>query len=132
MSSIVSCKGKLVWKYGAGADDAFLGLTSIPKATGVGKVYNAAFDHENTDEYGEFSWKEVSDPMKEDVHGEVLIIEPDEVAKIKEYIVLNSPKTTLLQKITKKSPETNSLIEMLNCTLEHLSTNEKNEVFFVW
>lgn len=132
MSSLVSCKGKVVWKYNASSDDSFLGLTSIPTATNVGKVINVSFNPEETNSHGEFSWKEVTDPMTEEVEGEVLIIEPQEVEVLQNYVQLNTPSLSFIQKLTKKAPEATSLVEMLAATIPQLSTSESNEVFFVW
>jgi hypothetical protein len=132
MSSLVSCKGKVVWKYSSGSDDTFLGLTSIPSETKVGKVVNVSFDSERTDSYGEFVWKEVKDPVTEEVEGEVLIIEPQEVSALKEYVDSNTPSLSFLQKLNKKIPETTSLVEMLAATIPVLSTEETNEIIFTW
>ena len=131
MSSIISCRGKFVWKYGGGSDDSFLGLFSIPEATGVGKVLNVSFDPDNTDENDEFSWTKVNSESEE-VHGEVLIIEPQEIERIKEYVKKKTPKPNILQRLTKNHPKPDSLTDMLACVLEHLSESETNEFIFVW
>ena len=132
MSSLVSCRGKIVWKYNSGADDTFLGLTSITDATNIGRVINVVFDPEKTNSFGEFAWKEVKDPKKEPVEGEVLIIEAQEVSLIERFVRENTPKLTLIQKFTKKVPETTSLVQMLTATLPHLKKGVQNEVVFVW
>jgi hypothetical protein len=102
MGSLVSCKGTVVWKYSSGSDNTFLGLTSIPSAKNVGKVLNISFDSERTGSLGEFAWQEVKDPMTEEVEGEVLIIEPQEVAALKIYVDSNTPSLSFFQKISKK------------------------------
>ena len=131
MSSIVTYRGNFIWKYGAGSDDSFLGLFNIPVITGVGKIYNVAFDVESTNEYGEFEWTEV-DPKLGEVEGEVLVIEPNEIETLKQFIEANTPKPSFWQKICKKEQKTNSMVEMLSVTLKHLSTTESNQLIGVW
>lgn len=132
MSSLVSCKGNVVWKFNASTDDSFLGLISIPTATNVGRVVNVSFDSEDTNSYGEFAWKEITDPMNEEVKGEVLIIQPQEVEVLKSYVQSNTPSLSFFQKLIKKEPVTTSLVQMLSETIPYLSTSETNEVLFVW
>jgi len=131
MSSIVTYKGNSIWKYGAGSDDSFLGLFNIPVITGVGKIYNVAFDVEVINEYGEFEWKEV-DPKLGEVQGEVLVIEPNEIEALKQFVEANTPKSSFWQKISKKEQKPSSMVEMLSIALNHLSTTESNQLIGVW
>ena len=131
MSSIVTYKGKSIWKYNAGNDDSFLGLFNIPEVTGVGKIYNVAFDIESTNQYGEFAWKEV-DPKISEVQGEVLVIEPNEIEQLKRYVEMNTPKVSFWKKLTKKDQKPGSMVEMLSIAVVQLSTIETNELVGVW
>ena len=131
MSSIVTYKGKFIWKYSAGNDDSFLGLFNIPEVTGVGKIYNVAFDIESTNQYGEFAWKEV-DPKISEVQGEVLVIEPNEIEQLKRYVEMNTPKVSFWKRLTKKDQKPGSMVEMLSIAVVQLSTIETNELVGVW
>ena len=131
MSAIITCRDKFVWKFDAGTDDSFLGLDSIADEAGVGKVIEVAFDQGMALKDGKTIWKEV-DPRADEVEGQVLIIEANEVACLRKYLESNLPKTTFWQKITRNAVQPNSLIQLLQAMMPHLSETETNHFVFVW